>query len=98
MRSALQQEGLGAWAALASLATIKSAVLVTAIIAVVAIIVYCISSIKTIISDMGLSAIGDAVKAGQKMLGPWLGVAIFAGVGFIIYKKFAAPKTILRLR
>jgi hypothetical protein len=98
MRSALQQEGLGAWAALASLATIKSAVLVAAIIAVVAIIVYCISSIKTIISDMGLSAIGDAVKAGQKMLGPWLGVAIFAGVGFIIYKKFAAPKTILRLR
>jgi hypothetical protein len=98
MRSALKQEGLGAWAALASLATIKSAVLITAIVAVVAIIVYCISSIKTIIEDMGLSALGDAVKAGQKMLGPWLGVAIFAGVGFILYKKFAAPKTVLRLR
>jgi hypothetical protein len=98
MRTALKQEGLGAVAAFAALATIKTAVLITAIAAVVAIIVYCISSIKTIIEDMGLSAIGDAVKAGQKLLGPWLGVAIFAGIGFILYKKFSAPKTILRLR
>lgn len=98
MRSALKQEGLGGFAALATLATFKSAVLITAIAAVVAIIVYCISSIKTIIEDLGLGAIGDAVKSGQKLLGPWLGVAIFAGVGFILYKKFAAPKTILRLR
>jgi hypothetical protein len=98
MRGALKQEGLGAFAALAALATIKTAVLITAIAAVVAIIVYCISSIKTIIEDMGLSAIGDAVKAGQKLLGPWLGVAIFAGIGFILYKKFSAPKTILRIR
>jgi hypothetical protein len=98
MRAALKQEGLGGFAALATLATFKSAVLITAIAAVVAIIVYCISSIKTIIEDLGLGAIGDAVKSGQKLLGPWLGVAIFAGVGFILYKKFAAPKTILRLR
>jgi hypothetical protein len=92
MRTALQEEGLGGWGALASLATVKSVVLLGAIVAVVGIIIYCISSIKTIISDLGLQAIGEAVKSGQKMLGPWLGVAIFAGVGFIIYKKFAAPK------
>jgi hypothetical protein len=97
-RGALKQEGLGGFAALATLATVKTAVLITAIIAVVAVIVYCISSIKTIIADMGLSAIGEAVKAGQNLLGPWLGVAIFAGIGFIIYKKFSTPKTILRLR
>jgi hypothetical protein len=98
MRDALKQEGLGAIAALASLATIKTAVLIAAIIAVVAVIVYCISSVKTVISDLGLSALGDAVKAGQKALGPWLGVAIFGLIGFVIYRKVTQPKTILRLR
>lgn len=98
MRGAIQQEGLGAIAALAALATIKTAVLITAIAAVVAIIVYCISSVKQVIDDLGLSALGDAVRSAQKMLGPFLGVAILGLVGFIIYKKMSAPKTILRLR
>jgi hypothetical protein len=97
IKDAVKQEGLGGIAALAALAHIKTAVLITAITAVVAIIVYCISSVKSIINDLGLQAIGEAIKTGQKALGPWLGVAIFAGIGFIIYKKFTTPKTILRL-
>ncbi len=97
IKDAVKQEGLGGIAALATLAHIKTAVLITAITAVVAIIIYCISSVKSIINDLGLQAIGEAIKTGQKALGPWLGVAIFAGIGFIIYKKFTTPKTILRL-
>jgi hypothetical protein len=97
IRDAVKQEGLGGISALAALAHIKTAVLITAITAVVAIIIYCISSVKSIINDLGLQAIGEAIKTGQKALGPWLGVAIFAGIGFIIYKKFTTPKTILRL-
>jgi hypothetical protein len=98
MRGAIQQEGLGAIAALAALATIKTAVLISAIVAVVAVIVYCISSVKQVIDELGLSALGDAVRSAQKLLGPFLGVAILGLVGFIVYKKMSAPKTILRLR
>lgn len=97
LQDAVRQDGLGAIAALAALATIKTVVLITAIVAVVAVIVYCISSIKSVISDLGLSAIGKAVSTAQSMLGPWLGVGILGLVGFIVYKKFAQPKTVLRI-
>lgn len=97
LQTAVEQDGLGAIAALAALATIKTAVLIAAIIAVVAVIVYCISSIKSVINDLGLSAIGKAVSTAQNMLGPWLGVGILGLVGFILYKKFAQPKTVLRI-
>lgn len=97
-KDGVQQEGLGALPAIiGSIATVKGAVLITAIIAVLALLVYCISSVKTIVNDLGLAAVGDAVKAGQKLLGPWLGVAIFAGIGFIIYRKMTQPKTVLRI-
>jgi len=89
IKDALKQEGLsGIPAALKSIATIKSVVLLATIAAVAGIIVYCVSSIKQIINDLGLQAIGEAVRAGQKALGPWLGIGIFGLVGFIIYRKF----------
>ena len=56
-----------------------------------AIIVYCISSIKGLITDLGLDALGDTLRDTQKALGPFLGVAILGMIGFVIYKKYASP-------
>lgn len=91
-REPFQQEGLGAIAVLAALATVKTAVLIAAITAVVGVIVYCISSVKELVNDLGLSAIGDALRSTQKFLGPLFGVAILGLIGFIVYKKMSGPK------
>lgn len=90
----VRQEGLGAIAVLSALATVKTAVLITAIVAVVAVLVYCISSVKQVIEDLGLSAIGEALKSAQKFLGPFLGVAILGLIGYVAYRKLAGPKTV----
>lgn len=92
-REPFQQEGLGAIAILGALATVKTAVLIAAIVAVVAVIVYCISSVKELVNDLGLSAIGDALRDAQRILGPLFGVAILGLIGFIVYKKMS-PKTV----
>lgn len=85
-----KQEGLGFVAALSALATVQSGVAIAAIVAVVAVIAYAISSIKGLVDDLGLGAIGSAIGSASKLLGPFLGVAVLGLIGFIVYKKYAA--------
>lgn len=92
MDAAVQSEGLNGLEMIAALATIKTAVVIAGIAAVVAILVYCISSIKGLIKDLGLDALGDTLRDTQKALGPFLGVAILGLIGFVVYKKYSSPK------
>lgn len=91
MDAAVQSEGLGGLEMIAAIGTLKTAVVIAGIAAVVAIVVYCISSVKGLIKDLGLDAIGETMRDTQKALGPFLGIAILGLVGLIVYKKFAAP-------
>lgn len=92
LQPALKEQGLGVVAIFSALAAVPTAVSIAAIVALVALIVYAISSIKGLVHDLGLDALGDAMRQTSKLLGPLLGVAVLGVVGLILYKKFSKPK------
>ncbi len=85
----VKSEGLGVIAALAALPT---AVTLAVIAGVLAMVVYAITSLRGLIKDLGLEAIGQSVGSAAKLLGPVLGIAALGLVGLVLYKKFG-PKS-----
>jgi hypothetical protein len=83
------EQGLGIIPVLSALASVPTAVSIAAIVGVIALIVYAISTMRGVVKDLGLDALGDALRQTTKLLGPFVGVAVLSLVGFILYKKFS---------